>query len=152
MEKWNEYHKVTYNIPPRKNIVNFINSHKKLSGMAIDIGCGAGNDTIYLIKNGWNVLAIDGTNVEELIKEKLNDEEKEKFTFQVQKFEKLKLPKCDLIISNNALSFCNKEHFYTMWQEICNSIKSNGFFVGNVFGINDEWNTQKDEKTFLNKE
>lgn len=152
MSEWNEYHKVTNNIPPRKNIVNFINNHKELSGKAIDIGCGAGNDTIYLIQNNWNVLAIDGTDVENSIKEKLNDEEKEKFSFQVQKFEELKLPKSDLIISNNALPFCNKEYFYTMWEEICNSINSNGYFVGNLFGINDEWNTPKDKRTFLNKE
>lgn len=135
MSEWNEYYKVTHNIPPRKNIVNFINNHKELPGKAIDIGCGAGNNTIYLIQNNWNVLAIDGTDVENSIKEKLNDEEKEKFSFQVQKFEELKLPKSDLIISNNALPFCNKEYFYTMWQEICNSINSNGFFVGNLFGI-----------------
>lgn len=152
MSEWNEYYKVTNNIPPRKNIVNFINNHKELSGKAIDIGCGAGNDTIYLIQNNWNVLAIDGTDVENSIKEKLNDVEKGKFSFQVQKFEELKLPKSDLIISNNALPFCNKEYFYTMWEEICNSINSNGYFVGNLFGINDEWNAPKDKRTFLNKE
>ena len=44
------------------------------------------------------LFAIDGTDVENSIKEKLNDEEKEKFSFQVQKFEDLKLPKSDLII------------------------------------------------------
>ena len=39
-----------------------------------------------------------------------------------------------------------------MWQEICNSINSNGFFVGNLFGVNDEWNTPEDKRTFLNKQ
>lgn len=129
MSEWDEYHKVTNNIPPRKNIVSFVNNHKGLSGNAIDIGCGAGNDTIYLIQNNWNVLAIDGIDVANSIIEKLNDKERSKFTFQVQKFEELKLPNCDLIVSNNALSFCNKEYFYIMWKKICNSIKSNGFFV-----------------------
>lgn len=152
MNKWNEYHKITNNRPPRKNIVNFINQHKELSGNAIDLGCGAGNDTIYLIQNNWNVLAIDGTNVENSIKNQLNKEQKEKFSFQVQKFEQLKLPKCDLIVSNNALSFCDKKYFYNMWQEICNSINLNGFFVGNLFGVNDEWNTPEDKRTFFNKE
>ena len=152
MSEWNKYHKVTNNIPPRKNIVNFIKQHKELSGNAIDLGCGAGNDTIYLIKNNWNVLAIDGTDVENLIKEKLNEEEKTRLSFQVQRFEELNLPKSDLIISNNALSFCNKAYFYKMWKEICNSINLNGFFVGNLFGIKDEWNTQKNTRTFLKKE
>ena len=152
MKKWNEYHKVTNNIPPRRNIVEFIKQHKEIIGNAIDLGCGTGNDTIYLIQNNWNVLAIDSTDVENSIKERLNDEEKTKFSFQVQKFEELNLPKCDLIISNNVLPFCNKEYFYKMWQEICNSINSNGFFVGNLFGVNDEWNTPEDKRTFLNKE
>lgn len=39
-----------------------------------------------------------------------------------------------------------------MWQEICNSINSNGFFVGNFFGLKDEWNTVADKRTFLSKE
>ena len=41
-----------------------------------------GNDTVYLIKNNWNVLAIDREDVKERIVKKLNDEEQEKFRFQ----------------------------------------------------------------------
>lgn len=152
MNKWNEYHRITNNIPPRKNIVNFIEQHKGLFGNAIDLGCGAGSDTIYLIENNWNVLAIDATDLENTIKSKLKEEQKEKFNFKVQRFEKLNLPKCDLLISNNSLSFCNKLYFKNMWQEICNSINSNGYFVGNLFGIKDEWNTPHDKRTFFNKE
>ena len=60
----------------------------------------------------WNIIlnkelkgqnAIDSTDVENSIKERLNDKEKTKFSFQVQKFEELNLPKCDLIISNNVI-------------------------------------------------
>jgi len=39
-----------------------------------------------------------------------------------------------------------------MWKEICSSIKNNGYFVGNFFGVNDEWNTENTDKTFLTKE
>ena len=38
-----------------------------------------------------------------------------------------------------------------MWQEICNNINSNGFFVGNFFGLKDEWNTEADKEHFLSK-
>lgn len=39
-----------------------------------------------------------------------------------------------------------------MWREICLNINNNGFFVENFFGINDEWNTKDDKRTFLSKE
>lgn len=39
-----------------------------------------------------------------------------------------------------------------MWKEICLNIKNNGYFVGNFFGVNDEWNTEDDKRTFLSKE
>ena len=87
--------------------------------------CGSGSDTIFLIKNNWNVLAIDSSNVEERIRSKLSDNEQEK----------LKLSKCDLLISNNSLPFCDKNYFHKMWEEICTNIKSNGYFVRNFLDL-----------------
>ncbi len=152
MNNWDKYHKITNNKPPRKNIIKFIDKYKDLTGNAIDLGCGGGCDTIYLIEHNWNVLSIDSTDVENIIRNKLSYEKQNKFNFQVQKFEELHLPKCDLIISNNALPFCNKKYFYNMWKEISNSINSNGFFVGNFFGLKDEWNIHENKGTFLSKE
>lgn len=152
MNNWDKYHKITNNKPPRKNIIKFIDKYKDLTGNAIDLGCGGGCDTIYLIEHNWNVLSIDSTDVENIIRNKLSYEKQDKFNFQVQKFEELHLPKCDLIISNNALPFCNKKYFYNMWKEISNSINSNGFFVGNFFGLKDEWNIHENKGTFLSKE
>lgn len=151
MRDWEKFHILTDNKPPRKNIINFISKYKT-TGNAIDLGCGSGNDTIFLIKNNWNVLAIDSSNVEEKIRSKLSYSEQEKLRFEVQRFEKLQLSKCDLLISNNSLPFCNKGYFEQMWTEICLNIKSNGYFVGNFFGINDEWNTENSKMTFLRKE
>lgn len=152
MNNWDNYHKITDNKPPCKNIIKFIEKYNNLTGNAIDLGCGSGCDTIYLIEHNWNVLSIDSTNVENTIRNKLSYEKQNKFNFQIQKFEELHLPKCDLIISNNSLPFCAKKYFYNMWQEICNSINLNGFFVGNFFGLKDEWNTGSDKRTFLSKE
>ena len=151
MRDWVNFHKITDNKPPRKNIVHFISKYN-ITGKAIDLGCGSGNDTAYLIRNNWNVLAIDLSDVEERIRSKLLNEEQNRLKFEVQKFENLKLSKCDLLLSNNSLPFCNNKYFYKMWDEICLSINNNGYFVGNFFGLNDEWNTKEDNRTFLSKE
>lgn len=151
-KKWNNYHIKTNNMPPRANIVNFIKNHSDLTGNAIDLGCGAGNDSIFLLSNGWNVLAIDGNDVESILRENLNEEDNKKLSFKIQKFEELELPNCNLLISNFAIPFCSKDKFSQMWHKICNSINKDGYFVGNLFGKNDEWNTPNDKRTFLDKE
>ena len=120
-------------------------------GNAVELGCGAGRDTVYLIKNGWNVLAIDKENVKSRIVEKLSKDELKKFKFSKQKFECIELEKNDLIVSNFSLSFCNKNDFEKLWNKIRNSILNDGYFVGNFFGNNDEWKNIKEEMTFLTK-
>ena len=151
MRDWDNFHDITENKPPRKNIVHFISNYN-IIGNAIDLGCGSGSDTVFLIKNNWNVLAIDSSNVEERIRKKLASNEQGKLRFEAQRFEELRLPKCDLLISNNSLPFCDQNYFRQMWTEICFSINDKGYFVGNFFGINDEWNTENDKRTFFTKE
>lgn len=58
MRRIEKYYENTKNALPHKNVKDFIKLEKKV-GKAIDLGCGAGRDTVFLIKNNWNVLAID---------------------------------------------------------------------------------------------
>ena len=120
-------------------------------GNAVELGCGAGRDTVSLIKNGWNVLTIDREEVEARITTKLSKEEQKKFKFSKQKFEGIKLDKNDLVIANFSLPFCNKNNFKEVWNKIDDSILKYGYFVGNFFGNNDEWKNKKEEMTFLTK-
>ena len=122
MKNIEKYYNNTESEKPRKNVQYFIEKVKCNPGKAIELGCGAGNDTVYLIKNNWNVLAIDRESVEERITKRLNNEELEKFRFQ------------------------------KLWNKINDSILKDGYFVGNFFGINDEWKSTKEEMTFLTKE
>ncbi len=107
------------------------------------------NDTVYLIKNNWNVLAIDREDVKERIVKKLNDEEQEKFRFQKQNFECLELEKNNLIVANYSLPFCNKNNFKDLWNKINKSILKDGYFVGNLFGNKVEWKSTKEKMFFL---
>ena len=57
MTYWEEYQKQTYNEPPASNIVEFLKHQNPKT--AIDLGCGSGNETVYMVKKGINVTAID---------------------------------------------------------------------------------------------
>lgn len=111
MESIKKYYDNTQSDKPRNNVEYFINEIQCNSGNAIELGCGAGNDTVYLIKNNWNVLAIDREDVKKRIAKRLTKEELAKFKFQKQDFETLKLEENNLIVANYSLSFCNKNRF-----------------------------------------
>ena len=151
MRRIEKYYENTKNALPHKNVKEFIKLEKKV-GKAIDLGCGTGRDTVFLIKNNWNVLAIDRENTKEIIYDKLNEKEKNRFRFICQSFEEIELEKNDLIVANYSIPFCSKENFNDFWIKIVESINKNGYFVGNFFGINDSWYNEKENVLFLSKE
>ena len=148
MENIERYYKNTEDGEPNSTIKKFVNMNVKPSN-AIDLGCGAGRDTIYLIKNGWKVLSIDRENTKEIISRKLNEEQKKLFRFKTENFENIKLEKNNLLIANFSIPFCNKEHFQEFWNNIIASILKDGYFVGNFFGLNDSWVETKKQMVFL---
>lgn len=151
MNNIEKYYSNTKNAKPNYTVKRFIELKIK-PGNAIEIGCGAGRDTVYLIKNGWKVLAIDNEDVESIITNKLSKEELKQFKFVKQKFEDIELENNNLVVANFSLPFCNKNNFKKLWNKIDDSILKDGYFVGNFFGINDEWKSTKEEMTFLTKE
>lgn len=147
-----KYYDNTEKSPANTNLIYCLNTLKPTPGKAIDIGCGAGRDTKYLLKNGWNVIAIDKADLRDRIAKYLTEDDKKRFQFSIQEFENLELEKADLIVANFSLSFCKKNKFNEMWDKIVDNINENGYFVGNFFGTNDEWKDQMANQTFFTKE
>ena len=102
-----KFYENTKNGMPHDNIKKFIEMNTR-NGNAIDLGCGAGRDTIFLIKNNWNVIAIDREDTKDIIEISLNAEELKKFKFVQQNFENIQLDKNDLIVSNFRYLFAIK--------------------------------------------
>ena len=148
MEK---YYKNTENALPNTIIQKFISMNIKPEN-AIELGCGAGRDTVYLIRNGWNVFAIDKEDTEQIISNKLDDEELKRFKFERQNFENIKLERAKLLVANFSIPFCRKDCFNQFWSKIVDSILKDGYFVGNFLGLNDSWAKNKRQMIFLSKE
>lgn len=95
---------------------------------AVDLGCGAGNDVIYLLEKGYKVTAIDKEErVVDIIKSRTSNTEK--IDFIIDEFEKIDFEKTNLIVSNFSLFFCNPKYFDTLMKKIINNINVNGYFV-----------------------
>lgn len=129
-----KFYENTKDSMPHSNIKKFIEMQLN-TGNAIDLGCGAGRDTIFLIKNYWNVTAIDRENTKNIIEEKLNSEELKRFKFMCQNFENIKLEKNDLVVSNFSIPFCNKKYFNDFWYKIVNSIDKGRILCWEFFWI-----------------
>ena len=121
------------------------------TGQALDLGCGAGRDTRYLLARGWDVTAVDREAraialLAELPQEHLQviQSSFEDFTYGHERY--------DLVSAQFALPFIPPRSITGVFARIKQAIKPGGMFTGQFFGIRDEWNTPGNEMTFLRRE
>ena len=146
MKDWTNYQNETYGDDVCKLLIEFLDNYKIEN--AIDLGCGSGNETVYMIKNGIKVLAIDRQLNQDFILNRLSDNEKKMISFKESSFEDVELSKTKLLTAFFSIPFCNPNNFYELWTKIYNSIEDNGYFVGQLFGDRDAWNVVESIKTF----
>ena len=141
---WDAYYDKIQGRPPRPLLLSALEASKSDPGcagrQAIDLGCGDGTDTVFLLENGWQVLAIDGEAraLDRLLAKVPNDLVANLQT-QIAKFEEVMLPSADLIHASLTLPFCHPDNFAGLWQKIVASLGENGRFAGQFFGIHDSW-------------
>ena len=145
-----KYYNITKNAKPHLNVLNFINLHVS-PGKAADLGCGAGRDTIELLKNNWKVLSIDKEDTEDSIREQLSPKESENFNFKKSFFGRMNLPKVDLIVANFSLPFSNKELFSDIWKNIINSLSDERIFCWKFFRKNRYVGRNKRKSNIFNR-
>lgn len=148
---WTTYYKARAGRPPRPLLLAATARFATTAGLqAIDLGCGEGTDTVALLHQGWQVLAIDQqpeaiARVQAQVPAELRDQ----LQTQVAAFEEMTLPPADLIYAGFSLPFCRPTHFAEFWAKIVNALRPGGRFAGQIFGDRDEWADAPD-MTFLN--
>ena len=150
MNNSKDYYKATMNNKPSGLISKFFNYKyiEKLTGnKAIDLGCGAGNDTEFLISKGFKVTAIDSENqVRDILDRKIIN--KANLNVIIDDFSKIEIPRADLILANMSLFFVN-DNFDKFLKNLLERINKKGFIVANFLGKEDNW---KETKTTIEKE
>jgi trans-aconitate methyltransferase len=110
---------------------------------AIDLGCGNGIETLTLLKNGWQVLAIDSEPaVIETIQTKVQAGQRARLETRIAAFERIELPQADFVYAGYSLPFCEPAHFNHLWTTVVNAIRPGGRFAGQLFGVRDSWATR----------
>jgi tellurite methyltransferase len=147
--RWAAYYRWTSKRPPRELVIRVLDhltweGKENKPGTAIDLGCGAGNDSLELLRRGWNVLAIDGQEgAVKFLERRVPPRLRSSLTCLVDRMEDLELPRADLIYASFSLPFCTPAEFPTIWSKIRSAIRPGGHFAGQLFGNLDEWNGRR---------
>lgn len=145
---WEEFSHITKNNPPWPRLVRAV-SLLGHTGEALDLGCGGGRDTRYLLAHGFQVTAVDN---EAASLAALADLPREHLHLVQSTFEDFSFTSYDLINAHFALPFTQKEQFSAVFARLKAALKPGGIFVGQFFGINDTWNTPETTMTFFTRE
>ena len=129
---------------PNEELIKFLNkfilkrkSKKKIKSIFLDLGCGNGRNTKYILENGFNVVGIDLSkiaisNTRKLLKRskfspsryKLINTSSDNFQYKKDSF--------DYIISDSTLDSMPINEFKKTLKLIYNSIKPNGLIYLNL--------------------
>jgi hypothetical protein len=110
-------------------------------GTAVDLGCGDGTESRFLLAGGWRVHAFDkAPGVEDRVADGLSPRVAERLSTRCVAFEELEeLPDNDFLSAGRSLPFCAEASFPRLWATIVGSVRSHGWFAGDFFGPHDSW-------------
>ncbi len=147
--RWAAYYRWTADRPPRELLLRTLD-HIDWEGRgrrrrsAVELGFGAGTDTLELLRRGWEVLAIDGQEAAaKFLAGRVPARRRPLLTTLVAPMEGLELPPTDLVYASFSLPFCAPERFPELWATIGRALRPGGHFAGQLFGDRDEWNGQR---------
>lgn len=146
-----EYARRTSGGPPRPLLLEVLRLMQENGAArpktALDLGCGAGNDTLHLLEQGWTVTALDASREAlDLLRERAGERARQ-LTLLHGLFHQLPRRKYGLVYASLSLPFCPPQHWERSWQAIRRSVAVRGWFAATLFGLRDEW-ANRPEMTF----
>ena len=132
-------------MPPSRLLVEAL-EHVLTREYALDLGRGAGRDTLYLLQQGFAVTAVDNNVDVWGYLSKLPHQER--LQFKSVDYERFNFQNYNVINARYALPFNPQNSIDEVMTKIKQSLLPSGVFVGQFFGVNDEWNTSSSTMNF----
>lgn len=102
----------------------------------IDLGCGAGGNSLYLMERGYKVIACDYSEDALSIVNKYLPEI-ETMKIDISRTLPFKDESIEVMIADLSLHYFNKETTKNIVKEIKRVLKANGYLIGRVNSVND---------------
>lgn len=161
VKSWTTYYAQKLYKEPRPLLIQALEYFKTdlQEKKALDLGAGVGNDTAYLLAQGWHVWANDAES-EALVLMKMRADI-QLYAYNAilmhKSFSDLPwavLPQFDLVYAGYSLPFVPHLEFMLLWQNVVQAIKPGGIFAAHFFdydhGAFNQWTRRN--MTFFTKE
>lgn len=130
----NNYKKGRYNKYPYDEVVSFIKRNYKDSATILDLGCGGGNNSMFLINEGHNVIAIDGSITSLKVTSELctNSEQLKCLHNDLSKLE-VDDSSVDCIVDRQSMGHNSRVNIQEIIQELKRVLKPGGKIISFIF-------------------
>ena len=136
---------LTQNLPHRPILEKALSYFENLPKIAIDCGCGAGNESSFLLRHHFKVYAFDPSiDAKNVCLSKFKDNKN--FLFSNQAFEDYSFPKASLIIALFSLFFCSTDSLESVLKKMQESLSEQGILLIQLLGKDDDWVNNFSEK------
>lgn len=136
-EIWSRYFAATADKPVHP-IFDSLERFLPQQGTALDLGCGAGRGTVWLIEEGLDVVAVDiSQEALDYVATRVPKDSNAKLI--CSSFQDLDLDSYDIVVGCFTLFFLNPSEFADFWPRLRAAINPGGLFAGQFLGVNDDW-------------
>jgi tellurite methyltransferase len=124
------------------NLLLKVYAKAEKGGHFLDLGCGQGRDSFFMLKNGFKVTAVDSLREaiksikDYILENNLSGQPIEIHCEDIRKF-KIEKDKYSMINLYNVLQFLPKEDALTLLVEVKKKLKSKGYIMISGFKVDD---------------
>ncbi|MGE5226477.1 MAG: class I SAM-dependent methyltransferase [Planctomycetaceae bacterium] len=137
--EWSAYYRANDGREPRPMLLEVLAGYDE-PGRAVDLGCGAGIDTVAMLERGWDVLAIDAeAEAIERLAARTPADATSRLRTQLAPMEDADLPEVDLVWASYSLFFCDPRRFPEVWNRIGAALRAEGRIACQLLGDRDTW-------------